>query len=87
MTTIADMIETIKGNKYKKAILEHVVELLDSSLLASDPTKRKILLTDDRLCVPEDAIEDYIQELNQTRAEHESAIKALMEMEITKGVQ
>lgn len=83
MPTFAEVQSQLKQVEHRRDILDAVVKYLDSNFLThgSNEARKKILGTDERSVVPEDAIEDVVSELTEEIA------SANAELERIRGLQ
>ena len=73
--TFAELQNKLNAAKFRRTVLGHLIEHLDSEFLAiSDGKPQKALLTEDKLRVPQDTFEEILEELS-------NAVRSLVEEE------
>ena len=79
MPTVGEMIDRLKEQKNKKALLEHLIEYVDNNFRSqAGRESEKKLLNDDKLPVTEEAIEAVVTDvLSQSLEETKVAIESI----------
>lgn len=91
MATFSEVKDKFMMAKYKKQILDHLVEYIDSNFMGGDKEsllpKKTMLLPDEKLPVPEAAFESVVNDVLLSESKDlEDTIQELMTAEVsTKG--
>lgn len=78
MAKLSEVLLQLNKHKFKKAILDHVVDYIDSTFLSGLPSENMALLTDDRIRVPDEEVEEFVNSLLKMQKENNNAIEGLL---------
>lgn len=84
MPTFAEFQQNLNQTRFQKAVLSHLVEYLDRNFMpALDQKPEKVLLTDDKVAVPQVSFDSVIEGLNNWIKSCQQAEQQLMNANIT----